>query len=479
MDARRQHRIIYQTKIRMRAPGREDSVIARVQNLSANGMFVTAADLPDAGTEVQCRLTLGGERRTLRGRVAWVRPASPATPLKSPGAGIEFIDLDQRDSELLTRLVDPADVRRRPVDVWFEGMTTPIRCQAVLVGDGIRLETRLPFMRLQSEVKVAFTEKTPPEVRDGVLDGISLEPSPEDGVPFLRIGVNVAPVESAQGTIESPGEGREPEQKTPLASTMVDAAALGTGPAGGSARMVPRADLDRTPTMALQAGSPVPFAVPPPPAAAVMPPAPVPSQTPQPTSGGGGARSFLVGLLLGVGLAAAGAWAWIHRLPTPPPVATAAITQPAPVAAPVAPAAPPVAAAPAAEPAVAAAETAETAGPEIEALPTGNEVVATDTEGMSLASDNGRITFTVALEGKAAGAKEIFYDDPPGIGVTLPRARPKGGFGTFAPGTGEVRVMSRRRPAGGSLVRFFYDGRSYQGKLVIDNDSLQLALAPK
>ena len=119
MDARRQHRIIYQTKIRMRAPGREESVIARIQNLSANGMFVTASDLPDAGTEVQCRLTLGGERRTLRGRVAWVRPASPSAPLKSPGAGIEFLELDKRDSELLTRLVDPTDEHRQPVDVMF------------------------------------------------------------------------------------------------------------------------------------------------------------------------------------------------------------------------------------------------------------------------------------------------------------------------------------------------------------------------
>src|SRR5688572_25098555 len=122
MDLRRQHRIIYQTKIRMRAPGRDVSVVARVQNLSARGMFVTATDLPAAGAEVQCRLTLGGERRTLRGRVAWVRPSSPSTPLKSPGAGIEFIDLDSQVSELLSRLVEPDDDRRQSVDVWFEGM---------------------------------------------------------------------------------------------------------------------------------------------------------------------------------------------------------------------------------------------------------------------------------------------------------------------------------------------------------------------
>src|SRR5688500_1237986 len=105
MEMRRQRRIIYQTRIRLRAPGRDESVIARVQNLSPRGVFVTAVDVPAAGTEVQCRFTLAGERRTLRGRVAWVRSASLRSPHAGPGAGIEFLDLDDRDQDLLHRLV--------------------------------------------------------------------------------------------------------------------------------------------------------------------------------------------------------------------------------------------------------------------------------------------------------------------------------------------------------------------------------------
>ena len=76
MELRRQSRIVFQTKIRLRAPGRDESVVARVQNLSPRGVYITGTELPAAGTEVQCRLVLAGERRTLRGRVAWVRPAS-------------------------------------------------------------------------------------------------------------------------------------------------------------------------------------------------------------------------------------------------------------------------------------------------------------------------------------------------------------------------------------------------------------------
>jgi hypothetical protein len=122
-------------------------------------------------------------------------------------------------------------------------------------------------------------------------------------------------------------------------------------------------------------------------------------------------------------------------------------------------------------------------GPEIVPLlggenPAGEAGAADQPDGMALETSEGRVTFTLALDGKAAGAKEIRYGDPAGIGVTLPRARPKGGFGTFTPGAGPVRVLSRRRGSG-SLVRFFYDGRAFQGKLDVESETLRLVLAPR
>jgi hypothetical protein len=496
MDARRQHRIIYQTKIRMRAPGREDSVVARIQNLSANGMFVTASDLPDAGTEVQCRLTLGGERRTLRGRVAWVRPASPSAPLKTPGAGIEFLGLDKRDSELLNRLVDPTDERRQPVDVWFEGMAAPIRCQAVVVGDGLRLETRLPFMRVNSEVRVAFTQQTPPEIREGVLHDVTLEPSPEDGVPFLRIGVTVPPLDSARGTIESaagPAAADRGDPQTPLASTVVDPA-VAVAP-GAAPRTVHSSDRDHTHKIGLAEKTPI-LAVPAPvsaPTAAAGGSAALARPLPAPATGS--TRSLMTGLVLGAGLAGAAVWALLDRPPAAPAVVTA-VALPAANNDPAAPGAPPAAAqatapAPAAGGLVGAAPSAadpaatgEGPGPEIIPLagdaPAGTDPAAADLpNGVTLDTADGQVTFTVALDGRAAGAKEVRYGgDPAGIGVTLPRARPKGGFGTFAPDGGPVRMMSRKR-GGGSLVRFFYDGRAFAAKLAIESETLRLVLAPR
>ncbi len=190
MQLRRQHRIAYQTRIRLKTPDRDDSVVARVQNLSPHGVFVTATDLPEAGTEVICRLDLGGQHRTVRGRVAWVRQPSASTPDKSPGAGIEFLDLDEKDAELLNRVVEPDPRDSKPVDVWFEGMAAPIRCQAAVLGEGVRLATRLPFLRLNSTVRVSFGPNGGAN-EEGTLDAVVLEPSSEDGVPRLQLNVSL------------------------------------------------------------------------------------------------------------------------------------------------------------------------------------------------------------------------------------------------------------------------------------------------
>jgi PilZ domain len=210
MQLRRQHRIAYQTRIRLKAPDRDESVVARVQNLSPHGVFVTASDLPDAGTEVICRLDLAGQHRTVRGRVAWVRRPSSSSPEKSPGAGIEFLDLDDRDAELLNRVVEPDPRESKPVDVWFEGMAAPIRCQAAVLGEGVRLATRLPFLRLNSTVRVSFGNNGGGN-EEGTLEAVVLEPSSEDGVPRLQLNVSLLAREQSTGSPLEIDLDRDPE----------------------------------------------------------------------------------------------------------------------------------------------------------------------------------------------------------------------------------------------------------------------------
>lgn len=539
VDLRRQHRIIYQTKIRMRSPGRDVSVVARVQNLSARGMFITATDLPAAGAEVQCRLTLGGEGRTLRGRVAWVRPASPAAPLKSPGAGIEFLDLDQQISELLCRLVEPDDDRREAVDVWFEGMAAPIRCHAVVVGEGLRIETRLPFMRLSSMVRVAFTQQTPPSAREGIVDGVSLVPNQSDGVPFLRVAVTLPPLDSAQGTIEARARRNAgtADRAASLGSTLVDPG-VSRAPNGRETRDVPvvTSKRDRSETTQRIAVS------------EILPPeeAPSPAGTPRerPTwlpgwvpvglqapagvknivekatpawrtvSGvvkRGGRLSYL---LAGIAVGAILVSAFTSRESAAPPESVVAngapttteattktatkadtkadTTKAAIVKAPTAKAPTPpgepsrgAATAQFSTPVGAAAaegtgDQAERAGPDIEQLaPQGATGSDAKIGGVSVVESGRSVMLTVPLEGNTGRVftREIHYNDRGLLGLALLRARPINavGVGVVKPAGSPAKVLIRRRGAG-SLVRFAFDPRKYQGKLSQEGSHLLLTL---
>jgi hypothetical protein len=204
-DLRRQRRVIYHTKIRLRSPGREKSVVARVQNLSTRGVFVTATDLPEAGSEVLCRMLVAGERCTFKGLVAWVRPAgAEGASDPSPGAGIEFVGVSERESQLLARLIQPDATDRQAVDVWFEGMGSPIKSHASITDDALSISTKLPFLRLNSPVKVSFVRRGVEEVRSGILEAVTLEPSAEDGIPRLQVTVSTPPPDSAYGSIDVP-----------------------------------------------------------------------------------------------------------------------------------------------------------------------------------------------------------------------------------------------------------------------------------
>lgn len=226
-ELRRQARIVYQASVRLRAPGREHSVVARVQNLSSRGLFVAGSGMPEPGTEVQCRMVIGGHRRTLRGRVAWVRggraldASAQTTPLSGPsaaqGAGIEFIELGPKDADLLRGLVEPTDHEQQSVDVWFEGLKAPIKSHAVVRSESLQISTRLPFLRLSSPVRVSFKHLGVEESRFGTLDSLTLDPAAEDGVPILCLNVSTPIADSVKGTIDV----QHPQRETPAEGVLL------------------------------------------------------------------------------------------------------------------------------------------------------------------------------------------------------------------------------------------------------------------
>ena len=491
MESRREHRIVYQTRIRLRATGREDSVVARVQNLSPRGMFVTGAEVPEAGTEVQCRLTLAGQRRTVKGRVAWVRPASAVGTHKGAGAGIEFIDLEEPVAKLIGRLIEPVS-ERQPVEVWFEGLKAPVRCQAALVGEGVRLSTRLPFMRLDSKVRVSFGPADGRKPREGVLDAITMDPSDEDGVPNLQLNVSLQPEDSARGTIEIdlPRPAQAVVEPDPIeASTVIDPTVSSPPPTVVTAGPSLAGD-DRTVKVAMPLPPDVRHAV------RVW------------------LREFSRQLSRGWQVAAVGFAAgavlvsftyWLARpsadslteaaahdasqYPQYPRTgaedgsfagktadSTARTGKTAGVAA------------------VAADRAGKTAG---SASPGGAAVEeAKGTVAAGSASDGSRsesdqpgpdtlevqregttLRLRLPIRGSSGGAQQFPLAKPNGIAITLPNGRPVLAPGVYRPSNHLVRVQVRRRPTG-SQLRFFYNPKR-QAKIGLDGDAITFELTPR
>jgi hypothetical protein len=192
--------------VRLRGLGEEESVEAEIRNLSALGMFVASKRVPQPGAAVFCRVLIGNDRRIIKGKVAWASPGNPDEPM---GAGIEFIDLSNKDCEVLRHVVQtnvadaPAPEIRAGmnsdqlgrVEVIFEGLPAPVNARARVTPEGIVLTTKLPFLRVGSHVKIRHlgaAEAGRPGAHEGQLQAVSLGSTGEDGVPRLLVELNVA-----------------------------------------------------------------------------------------------------------------------------------------------------------------------------------------------------------------------------------------------------------------------------------------------
>jgi hypothetical protein len=457
-DLRRQRRVVYHTKIRLRSLEREKSVVARVQNLSTTGVFVTttASDLPAAGSEVLCRMLVAGERCTFKGLVAWVRSeGADGSRDGGPGAGIEFIDLSDRETALLARLIQPDVSDRQPVDVWFEGMGSPIKSHATITDDALSISTKLPFLRLNSPVKVNFVRRGVEETRSGILEAVTLEPSAEDGIPRLQLTVSTPLADSAYGTIEvppsSPGftppEGmlvREPGPPgEPAGAPLLEPPpAVVVDPAVSPVVKPQLVEQDRTPRVHLPAE--VNTLVPPPPVLTLP------------------KREVGVGTRLAMGLATVGVASLLGYLlvnrdqaPPPrgaPPVAAETRTADPPARAPLAGSA--AAARPEPENEPEQEKQLEAPAATAQATPAPEAPAPPET---APAPSSERPTMAIALVGSPRGMQFYKLAEPPGVVINLPHAIPRPGSTRKIPGAPFKRLAVRRK-GGGSQLRLYFHG---------------------
>jgi type IV pilus assembly protein PilZ len=104
LDRRQHERVLVDLEVDYR---REDTFLfAYITDISAMGIFVQTRRPEKPGTRLNLRFTIpGGERMELEGEVIWINPYRPGIAGSSPGMGVQFVDLTERQRQKLTRLV--------------------------------------------------------------------------------------------------------------------------------------------------------------------------------------------------------------------------------------------------------------------------------------------------------------------------------------------------------------------------------------
>jgi len=195
-------------------------IAGQALNLSVAGMFVRAAGSCALGSDVLCDMPLPSGMCQIKGRVTRIQRLPDAT-----GMAIQFIDLPADQQQMLNEVIDRSREPSIPLAVRFEGIASPIQCRGVFFDDKLRLRTRLPFLRVGSNVQVSVdaTHQEFPVTADltGTLASVALRPSPLDGIPRLAIDLDVARPETGGGTEPAMGP-------TPLERAIADCVSAAT-----------------------------------------------------------------------------------------------------------------------------------------------------------------------------------------------------------------------------------------------------------
>ncbi|HEX3695816.1 MAG TPA: PilZ domain-containing protein [Polyangia bacterium] len=196
----------YRARVSLAEPGGQMRIAGQALNLSVAGMFVHAAGSCALGSDVLCDMPLPTGMCQVKGRVTRVQRLPEAT-----GMAIQFVDLSSYQQTLLNDLIDRSREPSIPLAVRFEGIASPIQCRGVFFDDKLRLRTKLPFLRVGSNVQVSMdgnhAELPASADMTGTLSAVALKASPIDGVPRLSIDLDVT---------RSEIEGDVPTGSTPL-----------------------------------------------------------------------------------------------------------------------------------------------------------------------------------------------------------------------------------------------------------------------
>jgi len=213
---------------------------AEAVDVSARGMHLRTAYLPDNGAPLVCRFEEGGREIVVEGRVAWRREGS-----RGGEFGVEFTALDSGSVGALRELCDGAseqpgaapeahrDARSEVgsrVRLHIDGLGSPMKARVRESGSqNVQVGSNLEFLKVGRRLEVEDLEAG--GRRQAQIDGVSVAIDPQTRVPQLVVQLRFA---GAEDTTPEPSvtalhggasEGAARGFKIPVSSVTTDAAA--------------------------------------------------------------------------------------------------------------------------------------------------------------------------------------------------------------------------------------------------------------
>jgi hypothetical protein len=220
-NARREQRVPLCALIELRSEHGDEALDADAIDVSASGVGVRAAFVPEVGTRLYCNFRCPPEDDAVRavGEVVWSAWDGP----RSGSFGIQFLELDTKSATTIRRYVQPtalvdAAPPPRVANMRIDGVPTPIEADVrLLEKDCIVLEQELSFLRLGRGIEVDVPGRGKErgriasiELRQGPLDtptlvfGVLLDEKPEPALVSVAAPAPAAAERAASATL--PGE---------------------------------------------------------------------------------------------------------------------------------------------------------------------------------------------------------------------------------------------------------------------------------
>jgi len=219
-------RIPYDEAICLSRTDGNGRLYGRAIDLGTGGIALVCSEDCPIGTQVRCDVLLPGGPRQVMGRVVRVTAAPAGFEL-----AVSFEDLKPGVSAIIEELI-ATRTKQVPAKVQIEGVEQPLRCEASVDDQTVRLTATLPFLKLDRGVNVVLGADEEVQA-SGTIRKIAVDPSTTDGVPRLALDVDLD---------QSP-RSRTQRYGTPRSAQVVSPALTATAPVAPPAVTLPPSNL--------------------------------------------------------------------------------------------------------------------------------------------------------------------------------------------------------------------------------------------